>query len=64
MPTKPQIKTKSGSAKVTVASKRGKGMQPEAAVLKGQKPRKVTSLRVSGAQRSTQQRQQKKRDSR
>jgi hypothetical protein len=50
--------------KAMSSGKRGKGTQPESAVLSEQKPRKIASLRVGGAQRSAEQRNQKKRDSR
>jgi hypothetical protein len=56
--------SKRGVAKPKFTAKRGKGTQPEAAVHKEHKARKVASLRVAGAQSSAQRRQQKKRDSR
>jgi|CXWL01.1.fsa_nt_gi hypothetical protein len=59
-----KVKSKASSAMTKVGSKRGKGTQPEAAVHKGHQWAKVASRRVGGAQRSAQQRQQKKRDSR
>jgi hypothetical protein len=54
---------KSGAVKAQLTSRRGKGAQPESAIHKEHKPGKVSSRRVSGAQRSAQRRQQKRRDS-